>query len=115
MKKETALALLKSGNLSEEEQKLILAEVAESDKVEVQKAVDALKTPAVDVSKLAEGVANEIIKAIEPKLTAIAESLKKTTESLEKMLVAKAAASTEEDPEITDEAEIKALMESEMK
>ena len=117
MKKETALSLIKSGNLSEDEQKLVLAEVAEADKVDVQKAIDALKAPeSVDVSKLAESVATEIVKAIEPKLTAIADSLKKTVETLEKLSVAKAPETNpEEDPEITDPKAVQALLDEEMK
>ena len=113
MKKDTALALIKGGNLSEDEVKVILGEVAEADKVEVQKAIDALKSPQkeVDVTKLAEGVASEIVKAIEPKLSAIATSLAKTTETLEKMV--KSSDKTEDDKDLSDE-EMKALITSEM-
>ena len=112
MKKELALALIKGGNLSEAEQKSVLAEVAEADKVEVQKAIDALKAPAneVDVTK----VAGEIVKAIEPKLTEIVDSLKKTNEALEAMVKAKTP-ETETDPDITDAAAIEALIAEEMK
>lgn len=110
MKKETALTLIKGGKLSEDEMKVVLGEVAEADKVEVQKAIDALKVPAekagVDVAKVAE----EIVKAIELRLTAIANSLKQTTEALEKMVKPK----VEEDPDITDEKEIQKLLDAEV-
>jgi hypothetical protein len=111
MKKETALLLIKSGNLSTDECKLILAEVAEADKVEVQKAIDAL-TPAVKEVDV-EGIANAIVKAIEPKLSAISESLKNTTTVLEKMV--KAPETTETDPEVTDAKEVQAILDEEMK
>lgn len=112
MNKEAALALIKSGKLSEDEQKLVLENVAAGDKAEVQKCIDALKKSAndsVDIEKLADVVADKIVKAIEGKLTSIAKSLEDTTKTLEKM-----ATKTDEDPELSD-AEVKALLEAEGK
>jgi hypothetical protein len=107
MKLTTALALIKSGNLSEDEMKLVLGEVAEADKVDVQKAIDALKPAAseIDMEKLAANVAEKISKANETALKGIADSLAKTITLLEKMVKPE----IEADPELTDEEVTAAL------
>lgn len=118
MKKETALTLIKGGSLSENEVKLVIANVVDADRAEVQKAADDMKkaadnTSEVDVEKLAVAVADKIVKAQEKQLTAIVESLKQTTTVLEKMATGKTA-TTETDPELS-EAELQALIEAEGK
>jgi len=112
MKKETALALVKAGMLSESELKLVLADVADADRVEVQKAIDEQKRPAentIDMEKLALSIADKIVKSQEKQLTAIADSLKATTVALEKLVTPKPAEG--EDKELTD-AEIAAAIEA---
>jgi hypothetical protein len=112
MKKETALALVKAGTLSEDELKLVLADVADADKAEVQKAIDGMKKSAdgaIDLEKLAVSIADKIVKSQEKQLTAIADSLKATTVTLEKLVGTKPAEG--EDPELTD-AEISAAIEA---
>lgn len=113
MKKETALALVKAGTLSEDELKLVLADVADADRAEVQKAIDGMKKAAddgIDMERLALSIADKIVKSQEKQLTAIADSLKATTVALEKLATSKAD-STNEDKELTD-AEILAAIEA---
>lgn len=113
MKKETALALVKAGTLSEDELKLVLADVADADKAEVQKAIDGMKKSAdgaIDLEKLAVSIADKIVKSQEKQLTAIADSLKATTVTLEKLVGTKPS-ETDKDPELTD-AEISAAIEA---
>jgi hypothetical protein len=110
MKKELALALIKSGNLSEDEQKLVLADVAEADKAEVQKAIDGLKKSSdneLDVEKLAVSVAGKIVKAMEGQLTQISETLKSTVTALEKL--GTKPVEKDNDPELTDDQVRQAL------
>jgi len=114
MKKETALALVKAGTLSESELKLVLADVADADRVEVQKAIDEMKKStdgSIDMEKLAISVADKIVKSQEKQLTAIADSLKATTVALEKLVTPKPEDKGGEDKELTD-AEIAAAIEA---
>src|SRR5512133_1777781 len=92
MKKETALALVKSGKLTDAEVSLVISEVAETERAEVQGAYDALKKAAesaLDVEKLATSIADKIVKAQEGALKEIADNLKATTTHLEKLAGAK--------------------------
>jgi hypothetical protein len=104
---------VKAGTLSEDELKLVLADVADADKAEVQKAIDGMKKSAdgaIDLEKLAVSIADKIVKSQEKQLTAIADSLKATTVTLEKLVGTKPS-ETDKDPELTD-AEIAAAIEA---
>ncbi len=112
MKKETALALVKTGELTDSQFALVVADVDAADKVEVQKAYDATKAPSnanIDMEKLAVAIADKIVKAQEAGLKEISDSLKSTITTLEKIA---GKPQTNEDPELTD-AEAKALIEAE--
>lgn len=114
MKKETALALVKAGTLSDSELKLVLTDVADADRAEVQSAIDGLKKSAegnIDMEKLALSIADKIVKSQEKQLTAIAESLKSTTVALEKLATPKTETNAGDDKELTD-AEIAAAIEA---
>jgi len=117
MKKETALALIKSGKLSDDEVKLIIDSLAAADQAEVKKVADEMKKPeaaGIDIDALANAIADKLkglMAGNDAQLTKIAESLKQTTTILEKLSVAKAAGA-EEDPELTDE-QVQALVKAE--